>query len=158
MACKPACRSGCGFAGNDRFDAAILELLAQVVAVVGLVAEQLRGALGTPQQAPTERIVVRLAAGQEDGEKVSLSICECVDLRVAPGARAAGRLALRPPFPPRAERCALPAATSLYQSTGITSGSAYSYWGSGPCSGKGDYKPLAGKIADEIANDFNQAK
>jgi hypothetical protein len=43
---------------------------------------------------------MRLAAGQEDGKKTAFSICECVDLRVAPAARAANRLSLRPPFPP----------------------------------------------------------
>ena len=95
-----------GLAGNNWLDAAIAELLAQVVAVIGLVTEKLGGAFDTPDQALTNRIVVRLAAAQEDGEKAALSICDCVDLRVAPTARAANRLALRPPFPPPAERCA----------------------------------------------------
>jgi hypothetical protein len=27
---------------------------------------------------------MRIAAGQEDGEKMAPSICECMDLRVAP--------------------------------------------------------------------------
>lgn len=56
-----------GFAGDDRLDAAIFDLLAQLVAVIGLVAEQHRGVLGAPHQALAERIVMRLAAAQEDG-------------------------------------------------------------------------------------------
>jgi hypothetical protein len=42
----------------------------------------------------------RFAAGQEDGEKTAPSICECMDLRVAPASRAANRLLLLPPFHP----------------------------------------------------------
>lgn len=56
-----------GFAGDDRLDAAILDLLAQLVAVIGLVAEQLRGVLGAPYQAPAERIIMRLPAAQDNG-------------------------------------------------------------------------------------------
>jgi hypothetical protein len=54
-----------------------------------------------------DRAVVRFASGQQNGDEASLSICECVDLRVAPSARAANSLLLLPPFPPDAERCAL---------------------------------------------------
>jgi hypothetical protein len=31
-----------------------------------------------------ERAIIRLAAGREEGEKTAASICECMDLRVAP--------------------------------------------------------------------------
>jgi hypothetical protein len=37
-------------------------------------------------------------ASQEDSEKASFSICECVYLRVAPSARAANSLLLLPPY------------------------------------------------------------
>ncbi len=50
---------------------------------------------------------MRFAAGQENGDQAAPSIRECVDLRVAPSARAANSLLLLPPFPPDAERCAL---------------------------------------------------
>ena len=50
---------------------------------------------------------VCFASGQQDGDETSLSICECVNLRVAPSARTANSLLLLPPFPPAAERCAL---------------------------------------------------
>ena len=46
--------------------------------------------------------------------RVTFSICECcVDLRVAPSARAANSLLLLPPFPPDAERCALTCVESI---------------------------------------------
>ena len=48
---------------------------------------------------------MRFASGQQDGDKASFSICECMDLRVAPSARTANSL-LFLPFPPAAERWA----------------------------------------------------
>ena len=50
--------------------------------------------------------VMRLTSGQQDGYETPLSICKCVDLRVAPSTRTAHSLLLLPPFPPAAERCA----------------------------------------------------
>jgi hypothetical protein len=41
------------------------------------------------------------------------SICECVNLRVAPSSRTANSLLLLPPFPPAAERCALTCVESI---------------------------------------------
>src|SRR5690242_4824908 len=64
-------------------------------------------------QALGDRVVVRFASGQQDGDQASLSICECMNLRVAPSARAANSLLLLPPFPPAAERCALMCVESI---------------------------------------------
>jgi hypothetical protein len=50
---------------------------------------------------------MRFTAGEQDGKKTAFSICDCVDFRIAPTARASNRLALLPLFPPDAERCAL---------------------------------------------------
>ena len=75
--------------GNDGLGSAILQPLTQLGTVVGLVADQ------------------------EDGEKTAPSICECVDLCVAPASRAANRLLLLLPFPPAAERCGLTCAESI---------------------------------------------
>ena len=47
------------------------------------------------------------ATRQQEGKKTAFSICDCVDFRVAPAARASNRLALFPLFAPDAERCAL---------------------------------------------------
>ncbi len=92
---------------NDGFGAAFDEPLAQLGAVVGFVAEHLLGPLGAPDQALRRGAIVCLAAGQQDGKKTALSICDCVDFRVAPAARASNRLVLFPLFAPEAERCAL---------------------------------------------------
>lgn len=56
---------------------------------------------------------MRVASSQQDGEEASFSIRECVDLRVAPSARAANSLLVLPPFPPEAERCALTCVESI---------------------------------------------
>jgi len=58
--------------------------LPQVCAVVGGVANELGGCLGAPDEALGGRTIVRLAATQEDGKKTAFSICQCVDLRIAP--------------------------------------------------------------------------
>src|SRR5579864_5639043 len=60
-----------------------------------------------------DRIVMCLASGQQDGDEAPLSICECVNLRVAPSARATNSLLLLPLFPPAAERCALTCVKSI---------------------------------------------
>ena len=70
--------------GHNRLGAAFFQPLAQLGAVVGLVAEQLNGRLGTTDQTLGRRTIVCLAAGQEDGKKTTFSICQCVDLRIAP--------------------------------------------------------------------------
>ena len=90
---------------DDWLGATIAQPLSQLGAVVGLVAEKLLGGLCASDKALGGRTIVRLAAGQEDGKKTSFSICDCVDLRVAPSTRAADRLFLLPPFlAPDAER------------------------------------------------------
>ena len=86
--------------GHDRLGATVVQPLPQLGAVIGGIAEQLVGRLGASDQALGRWTIVCLAAGQEEGKKAALSICECVDLRVAPAARAANRLSLRRPFRP----------------------------------------------------------
>ena len=88
--------------GNDGLGAAILQPLAQFRAVVGLVAEQPLGRLGSADQARGGRAIVRLTAGQQEGKKTAFSICDCVDFRIASATRTADRLFLLPPFPPEA--------------------------------------------------------
>ena len=99
--------------GDDGPGAATLQPLPQRRAVIGLVAEKLPGRFGATDEARGGWTIVRLAAAQENGKKAAFSICDCVDLRIAPAARASNRLFLLPPFPPEAERCALMCVVSI---------------------------------------------
>ena len=96
-----------GFVGHDGFGAARTEPMAQIGAVVGLVTKHLLCGFGAPDQPLRGRTIMCLTASQKDGKKTAFSICDCVDFRVAPAARASNRLVLFPLFPPEAERCAL---------------------------------------------------
>src|SRR4029078_10398665 len=75
-----------------------------------------------------DRTIVRFASGQQDGDQASFNICEGVDFRVAPSARAGKRLLflppaptarasngclLLPPFPPAADRWAFTCVESI---------------------------------------------
>jgi len=92
---------------------ALIQLMAQIVTIVGVVAKHALWRLYSADQPLGNRIVVRFACCQQDGNEASFSICECVYLRVAPSARAANSLFLLPPFPPAAERCASTCVESI---------------------------------------------
>jgi hypothetical protein len=96
-----------GFVGNDGFGAALAQPVAQIGAVVSSIAEKLLGRPGAADQAFCRGAIMCLAAGQKDGKKTAFSICNCVDFRVAPAARAANCLLMFPLFAPEAERWAL---------------------------------------------------
>ena len=93
-----------GGVGDDGLGAAILQPPAKLGAVVRFVPEQPLGRFGATDEPRGRRAVVGLTAGQQEGKKTAFSICDCMDFRVAPAARAANRLFLLPPFPPEAER------------------------------------------------------
>jgi hypothetical protein len=84
--------------GNDGFGAALVQPLAERRAVVSCVAEEYLGRAGSTDQVRGGRAIMRLASGQQDGKKTALSICDCVDFRVASATRAADRLFLLPPY------------------------------------------------------------
>ena len=96
-----------GTVGNDWFGSTLIQFVAQLVAVVGLIAEHKFGWFNAVDEPFGNGAIVGLTAGQQDGNETSFSIRECMNLRVAPAARAANSLFLLPPFPPDAERCAL---------------------------------------------------
>jgi hypothetical protein len=73
-----------GPVGHDRLGAPIIEPLPQFGTVIGGIAKQPGGWLGAPDEALSRRAIVGLAAGQQDGKKTAFSICQCVDLRIAP--------------------------------------------------------------------------
>src|SRR5262249_46008690 len=98
---------------NDRLCSALIQFLAQFGAVETLAPDQPFRRPPSADQALRDRAIMRFAAGQQDGNKAPFSICECVNLRVAPAARAANSLLLFPPFPPAAERCAFTCVESI---------------------------------------------
>ena len=63
-----------GSVREDRFGAALIEPLPQFGAVIGGIAEQLGGQLSAPDETPSRRAIMGLAAGQEDGKKTASSI------------------------------------------------------------------------------------
>ena len=69
--------------------------------------------LYSADQAFSDRTIVRFAARQQNRDQAPFSICECMDLRVAPSARAANSLLLLPPLAPAAERWALMCVESI---------------------------------------------
>jgi hypothetical protein len=71
------------------------------------------GLVPRSSSSPRNGTIVCFASGQQDGDEAAFSICECVNLRVAPSARTANSLLLLPPFPPAAERCALTCVESI---------------------------------------------
>jgi len=89
--------------GKDRLGSALVEVIAQFGAVIGLVAEHLFRRLSPYGSDAPDRTIVRLTSSQKDSEKAPFSICECVYLRVAPSAGATDSLLCSPPFPPAAE-------------------------------------------------------
>jgi hypothetical protein len=99
--------------GNDWLGSLLVQLLAQFSAVVSFVAEQAFGWLGSADEPFGDRAVVGFTAGQQNGDQAPLSICECVNLRIPPSARAANSLFLLPPFAPAAERWALTCVESI---------------------------------------------
>ncbi len=85
---------------NNGLGPAPMQLGAQFSAIVGLVAEHMLRWLHSADQALSDRAVVCFASSQQDGDQAPFSICECMDLRVAPTSRAANSLFLLPLFRP----------------------------------------------------------
>jgi hypothetical protein len=83
---------------DDRFGCMLVQFLAQLGTVIRFVAEHALGSLHSADQAIGNWTIVGFACGQQDGDQASSNICECMDLRVAPSARAANSLLLLPPF------------------------------------------------------------
>jgi hypothetical protein len=71
---------------DDGPGAQTLQPSPQRPAVIGLVAEKLPDRFGATDKARGGWTIVRLAAAQQNGKKAASSICDCVDLRIAPAA------------------------------------------------------------------------
>ena len=88
---------------DDGADVAAFQVGADGVAVVGLVAKQRAGfALRQVDQRVVGLAVVRLAAGEVEGERPAAGITDQVNLTGEPAPRAAKALSLSPPFAPAA--------------------------------------------------------
>lgn len=89
---------------NDRADATSLEIGADRVGVVTLVAEQRGGGLlGQLDQDFVVRAICRLATREVEGKRSALGISDAVNLTGEPAPRAAKRLFASPPFAPAAD-------------------------------------------------------
>ena len=86
--------------GNDRFGSTLIQFLTQFSAITGLVAAHAFRRLHSADQSLRDRTIVCFASGQQDGDEAAFSICECVNLRVAPSTRTANSLLLLPLFRP----------------------------------------------------------
>src|SRR6266705_2821005 len=90
-----------------------IKFLAQLGAIIRFVAEHAFWRVHSANQALSDGTIVGFTPGQQDRNQAPFSICQCMDLRVAPSARAANSLLLLPPFPPAAERCAFTCVESI---------------------------------------------
>ena len=64
------------------------------------------------------RAIRNLATGQQERDGTAVGVSQRVDFCRASAARAADRLAVLPPFPPEAQRCALTAELSISNAAG----------------------------------------
>jgi hypothetical protein len=76
-------------------------MLVEFLAQIG-VTEHPSGAHHSTDQTLRKRTVVRFTTAQQDGDQAPFSICECMDLRVAPSARTAHSLLFLPRWDCRA--------------------------------------------------------
>ena len=93
--------------------AVLLDLPANGVAVVTLVAMQDASGRHLLQQDCPGGAISDLPAGEQEGDGPTVAIGQRVDLGRASAARAADGLAALPSFPPEAERCAFTAELSI---------------------------------------------
>src|SRR6266567_4492305 len=93
---------------DDGFGASLRQVVANAVAVVALVADELGGVdLMQLHQRVTTFDLMHLAAGHIDGQRIALTVRAKLDFRGEAAARAAERFPiLIPPFAPAACWCA----------------------------------------------------
>lgn len=89
---------------NVRRGTHALDLAADRIAVIALVAMQDLGPGHLVEERVGGNAVGHLAASQEERDRAAELVGERVDFRAAPAARAADRLGEFPPFPPEAQR------------------------------------------------------
>ncbi len=95
-----------------------LDFLAHGIGVVTFIALDDSSPFDLFEQGVGRGAIGNLAASQQEGNRAAACVGQGVDLGRAAAARAADRLALLPPFPPEAQRCAFTAEESINTSAG----------------------------------------
>ena len=104
-----------GFVGNDRDGAALFEPRPELVAVIGLIGQDLPGGLEAGQQRNGGFAISTVSRPQQKTYRPSVSVCNRVDFaRPATPALANGLRTI--PFLALAERCALMIVLSMLSS------------------------------------------
>lgn len=96
-----------GAARDHRHGAALTNGSAQGIGVVSLVGQHIAGFAGTLEQFRGDGDVGNIPRREGQREGPTDGVREGMDLGRLAAARGADRLRFRPPFPPKAERCAL---------------------------------------------------
>jgi hypothetical protein len=92
---------------DHRPDSGLSQGLAEFVAVIGLVAQQLFDAGKQTDTCRRDRAVGYVAGREDQDPRATIFVNEPVNFAVPAAPGDANRLRLRPPFPPPAQRCAL---------------------------------------------------
>jgi hypothetical protein len=96
-----------GASGDHRHGAGLTNGSAQRIGVISLVGQDIAGFAGTLEQPRSDGYVGDVPRRQGQCEGPADGVGESMDLGRLTAARGADRLRFRPPFPPKAERCAL---------------------------------------------------
>lgn len=107
-----------GSVGDGGYSAPGEEQAAQRVAVIGPVSGERDGGGQPVDQIRRDRCVAAMAARDGEGDQLAMPGDQRVLLRGGPAARATYGVGVSPPFPPAAERCALPQVLSNINSVG----------------------------------------
>jgi hypothetical protein len=103
-----------GLRRDDGFDAALLQVIADRIGVVGLVGEEsLRRALGQIDQRVVGRAVRRLTRSEMEGDGPAFGIPGTMNFAGEPAPRAVKSSLMNPPFPPAAETWARTVVLSM---------------------------------------------
>jgi hypothetical protein len=102
------------FGRDDKRDAALLEIIADCVGIVGLVGDEgVWLLLGKLDQRVARLAVGRFTRREVEGNEPASGITETMNFTGEPAPRAAKSSLLNPPFPPTAETCARTVVLSM---------------------------------------------
>ena len=103
-----------GFRRNDRFDPALLQVIADRVGVVSLIGKKsLRRLIRQIDQRVVGFAVCRFAGREMEGNGAASGITETMNFTGKPAPRAAKSSLMTPPFPPAAETWARTVVLSM---------------------------------------------